>query len=94
MFDPRSREFLGQGGGGHSPGYGYGTEDEYKYGQVCKECYYELQAEYAAKWEAEFGAEERARGIENPYDLSEDEEEWRKQMREHEAWRDSRERES
>jgi hypothetical protein len=57
--------------GGYSPGYGYGTEDEAKYGQVCKECYCELQAEYASKWEAEFGSE-RDRGLENPYDLSEE----------------------
>ena len=72
----------------------YGVEDEYKYAQVCKECYYELQAEYAAKWEGEFGVEERVRGIENPYDLSEEEDEWRRQKQEYEAWRDSREQES
>lgn len=82
------------GCGGYSAGYGYGAEDESKYGDLCKECYYDLQAEYAAKWEAEFGAEERARGMENPYDLSEDEAEWREGMREYKAWRDSRERES
>ena len=56
--------------GGYTPGYGYGEEDETKYNWICKECYYELQAECAARWEAEFGAEERARGMENPYDLS------------------------
>jgi len=79
------------GCGGHSPGYG--KEDEAKYAQVCKECYYELQAEYAARWEAEFGAEERARGMENPHDLSEEEDEWQRRMREYKTWRDSRERE-
>lgn len=80
--------------GGHSPGYGYGVEDEAKYGQVCEKCYYELQAEYASKWEAEFGAEERVRGIENPYDLGEEEDEWRRQMEEYKMWRDSLEEES
>ncbi len=90
----RCGRWVCSGCGGFSPGYGYGIEDEYKYRQVCKECYYELQAEYAAKWEAEFGAEERARGMENPYDLSEEEDEWRRQKREYEAWRDSREQES
>jgi len=80
------------GCGGYSPGYGYGEEDRFKYGSLCKECYYELQADYAAKWEAEFGAEERARGRENPYDCSEEESEWREQLRSYRQWRDSRER--
>jgi hypothetical protein len=78
------------GCGGHTPG----LEDERKYGQVCKECYYELKADDAARWEAEFGAEERARGMENPHDLSEEEEEWRRHMQEYKAWRDSRDRET
>lgn len=67
----RCGKFVCSGCGGYSPGYGYGIEDEAKYGHVCKECYYELQAEYASKWEAEFGSE-RDRGLENPYDLSEE----------------------
>ena len=82
------------GCGDYSPGYGYGVEDEARYGHVCKECYYELQAEYAAKWNEEFGSEERARGMENPYDLSEDEGEWREGMSEYKAWRDQQEKES
>ena len=79
--------------GGQSPGYGYGVQDEAKYGQICKECYYELQTEYRAKWEAEFGAEERSCEIENPYGLSDDEEEWRRRLSEYKAWRDSRQQE-
>jgi len=82
------------GCGGYSPGYGYGAEDEEKYNSICKECYYDLQAEYASKWEAEFGAEERARGTENPYDLTEEEDEWRRQMHEYKAWRDSKSKKS
>ena len=67
----RCGRWVCSGCGDYSPGYGYGIEDEARYGQVCKECYYELQAEYASKWEAEFGSE-RDRGLENPYDLSEE----------------------
>jgi len=89
----RCGRWVCRGCGGYSPGYGYGVEDETKYGQVCKECYYEMQAEYASKWEAEFGSE-CERGMENPYDLSEEEQEWQKQMREYKAWRDSLEQES
>jgi hypothetical protein len=89
----RCGRWVCRGCGGYSPGYGYGVEDETRYGQVCKECYYELQADYASKWEAEFGSECEGR-MENPYDLSEEEQEWQKQMREYKAWRDSLEQES
>jgi len=89
----RCGKWVCYGCGGYSPGYGYGVEDEAKYGMVCKECYYELQAEYAARWGADYGAEERARGMENPYDLSEEEEEWRRRMRENKASGDSQEQE-
>lgn len=75
--------------GGYTPGYGYGAEDEYKYGKICLECYYDLHAEYAERWEAEFGTD-RLRGLDNPYDLSDEEDEWRSRMREYKAWRDSR----
>jgi hypothetical protein len=77
------------GCGGYSTGDGYGAEDESKYRSICKECYYELQAEYASRWEAEYGAEERARGMENPYDLSEEEKEWRERLRSYQPRRDS-----
>jgi hypothetical protein len=90
----RCGRWVCSGCGGYSLGRGYGIEDEWKYGKICKECYYELQGEYAAKWEAEFGAEERARGMENPYDLSEEQNEWRKRIREYMAQRDGQEQES
>lgn len=69
------------GCGGLSPGYGYGSEDESRYGKVCKECYYELQSEYAARWENEFGPSDPELGKDNPYDLRQEAEEWWKNIR-------------
>lgn len=87
----RCGRWVCSGCGGYNPGDGYGIEDEAEYGQICKECYYELQAEYAAKWKAEFGAEEGAR-MENPYDCSEEAREWKEHLRSYQRWRDNRER--
>ena len=73
--------------GGYTPGYGYGEEDETKYNWICKECYYELQAKYAEKWKEEYGTE-NDQGLQNPYDLSQEEDEWRRRMREYKAPKD------
>ena len=64
--------------GGLSPGYGYGSDDEAKYGKVCKECYYEMQETYAERWEVEFGDEAT---IENPYRLTDEDRQTRERMR-------------
>jgi len=80
----RCGRWVCSGCGGYTPGYGYGAEDESKYGKICKECYYELQAKYAEKWKEEYGTE-NDQGLENPYDLSQEEDEWRRRMREYKA---------
>ncbi len=68
--------------GGHSPGLGYGEEDE-KYGDLCLECYWELRESYAQRWESEFGHEA---SFDNPYELTQDDYELRDRLRSR-AWR-------